>query len=90
MDAHLLHDAGLALGEGDVPTRLVLDELDLDLAALTAALLVVIVIVVGGGAGALALGATALDDTAVLEVVVLLVRRVWVLVDDLGRLNRTC
>lgn len=37
----LLHDAGLSLGEGDVTTRLVLDELDLDLSSLAAGLVLV-------------------------------------------------
>ena len=44
---YLLHDAGLALGEGDVATRLVADELDLNLAPLATTLLVVIIVVVG-------------------------------------------
>lgn len=44
---YLLHDAGLALGEGDVPARLVLDELDLNLPALAARLVVIVVVVVG-------------------------------------------
>lgn len=46
--AHLLHDTGLPLGEGNVATRLVRDELDLNLAALTAWLVIIIVVVVGG------------------------------------------
>ena len=44
---NLLHDTGLALGKSDVPTRFVADELNLNLAALTAALLVVVVVIVG-------------------------------------------
>lgn len=44
---YLLHDTGFALGEGDVPTRLVLDELDLNLPALAAGLVIVVVVVVG-------------------------------------------
>ncbi len=43
----LLHDAGLALGKGNVSARLVADELDLNLAALASALLVIVVVVVG-------------------------------------------
>lgn len=54
---YLLHDASLPLGEGDVPTRLVLDELDLNLSSLTATLLVIIVIIVGGGRGSRSFGA---------------------------------
>lgn len=57
-------------------TRLVLDELDFNLPSLAARLVVVIVIIVGGGAGALTLGASALDGIAVLEVVLVRCRRV--------------
>ena len=65
----LLHDAGLALGEGDVSTRLVLDELDLNLASLATRLVVVIVVVVSR-AGTRTLDASALEGAiAVLEVV---------------------
>lgn len=42
----LLHDTGLALGKGDVATRLVANELDLDLATFAIALLIIIVVVV--------------------------------------------
>jgi hypothetical protein len=65
----LLHDACLALGEGDVSTRLVLNELDLDLASLATGLVIVIVVVVGC-AGTRALDASALECAiAVLEVI---------------------
>ena len=47
---YLLHDTSLALGEGDVPTRLVLDELDLNLSSLAAGLVIIVVVVVGSGA----------------------------------------
>lgn len=47
---YLLHDASLALGEGDVSARLVLDELDLNLPALAAGLVVIVVVVVGSRA----------------------------------------
>ena len=80
---HLLHDSSLALGKGDVTTRLVLDELDFDLAALTAGFVVVVIIVVGSGAGALTLDAATLD-VAVLEVVVFVVLVGRILVNDLG------
>lgn len=53
----LLHDTSLALREGDVTTRLILNELDLDLATLTARLVIIIVLVVG--AHTVALGAPA-------------------------------
>ena len=46
---YLLHDTSLPLREGDVPTRLVLDELDLNLPALAPGLLVIVVVVIGGG-----------------------------------------
>ena len=47
---YLLHDTSLALGESNMATRLILDELDLNLPALAARLVVVIVVVVGSGA----------------------------------------
>jgi len=43
---YLFHDAGFALGKCNVTTRLVLDELDLDLSAFSSTLLVVIIIVI--------------------------------------------
>lgn len=79
---HLLHDAGLALGKGNVSTRLVLDELDLNLATLTAGLVVVVVVIVGGGGLALALDAAGLG-VAVVELLFVVVG--WVLVGDLSR-----
>lgn len=54
---NLLHDTSLSLGKGDVATRLVADELDLNLATLAIALLIIIVVVVGGR-GTLALHTT--------------------------------
>lgn len=47
---HLLHDTRLPLGEGDVATRLILDELDLDLSALATGLVVIVIIVIGAHA----------------------------------------
>ena len=44
----LLHDTGLALRESNVSTRLVLNELDVNLPALTARLFIIIVIIVAG------------------------------------------
>jgi hypothetical protein len=70
--SHLLHDTSFALREGDVPTRLVLNELDLDLAPLAARLVVVVVVVVGSGRGALSLDAAALG-CAILELFLLVV-----------------
>lgn len=46
VEAYLLHNSSLTLGKRDVATRLVADELDLNLATLTAALLVIVVVVV--------------------------------------------
>jgi len=42
----LLHDTGLPLGECDMATRLVSDELDLDLSSLTSGLIIIVVVVV--------------------------------------------
>jgi len=77
LSTYLLHDAGLALGKGDVPTRLVLDELDLNLPALAAGLVVIVVVVVGSRA--LALGAADVSDTN-LAIAVVVQRRRGVLV----------
>lgn len=66
---YLLHDTGLSLGEGDVATRLILDELDFDLAALTARLVVIIIVVLG--AHAVALGAAGVAVARLLQVIVL-------------------
>lgn len=66
---YLLHNTGLPLGKGDVTTRLVLNKLDLDLAALTAGLVVVVIVVLS--AHAAALGAAGVSAVAgLLEVVV--------------------
>ena len=46
LHAYLLHDAGFALGESNVATRLILDELYFDLSAFTARLVVIVVVVV--------------------------------------------
>ena len=59
---HLLHDTGLPLGESNVPTRLILNKLDLDLAALTTGLVIVIIFIIG--AHAVALGATGIGAVA--------------------------
>lgn len=79
---YLLHDARLPLGEGNVSTRLVLNELDLDLATLAAGLVVVVVVIVVGGGLALALD-TARLGIAVVELLFVVVGRV--LIDDLCR-----
>ena len=77
---YLFHDAGLALGKGDVPTRLVLDELDLNLSPLAAGLVVVVVVVVGSGARAL--DAAVLHAEGAIAVVVDRRRRVLVVLGD--------
>ena len=82
---NLLHDTGLPLGEGDVSTRLVLDELDLDLASLAARLVVIVIVVVGSGAGARSLGTAALDGAIAVLQVVVLVGGVGVVSDDFSR-----
>lgn len=84
---YLLHDASLPLGECDVAARFVANKLDLDLAALTAALLVIIVVVVHS-ASALALDATALDNIDAvangLTLVQISRRSLIVLIRDIG------
>ena len=81
---YLFHDSSLALGEGDVATRLVCDELDLNLAALAAGLVVVVVLVVGSGAWALcaAVGIADIELAVAGAVVVDRGRRVLVVVGD--------
>ena len=83
---YLLHDTRLALGEGDVATRLVLDELDLNLAALTARLVIIVVVVVGGGssAGALALDTAVLGGAIVVEVLMLILSGGGIVVAQFG------
>lgn len=84
---YLLHDTGLALGEGDVATRFITNKLDLDLATLTAALLIVIIIVVGD-TSARALDATGLVGGSVaiadMGIVQLVGRGLVVLIGDVG------
>lgn len=67
-------------------TRLVLDELDLNLAALTARLVIVVVVVVGGGssAGPLALDAAVLGGAIVVEVLVLILSGGGIVVAQFG------
>jgi hypothetical protein len=79
----LLHDSSFTLGEGDVPTRLVLDELDLDLATLATGLVIIVVVVVGG-AGSLALDAAVLylEAIAIANRVIVAWRRISVVFGD--------
>lgn len=63
--AHLLHDAGFTLGEGDVTTRLILNELDIDLPPLTARLVIIVVVVIRSGAYPRALHAASVGTVAI-------------------------
>lgn len=45
-----LHDTGLSLREGNVATRLIADELNLNLTSLASSLLILILVVVGAAA----------------------------------------
>lgn len=85
---YLLHDTSLALGKGNVATRLVADELDFDFAALAAALVIVIIIVIGRGrAGALDTAGFVVVDIAIahgMRVVQLGGRGLFVLIGDVG------
>ena len=88
---NLLHDTGLALREGDVATRLVSDELDLDLAALATWLVIVVVLVIGGR-WALTLDSTVLVGCSVsVAYGVRIVKYRWagllVLVGDVGHVD---
>jgi hypothetical protein len=83
----LLHDAGLALGEGDVATRLVLDELDFDLPSLATGLVLIVVVVVHVfvGPGALDAAAGIASGVAIAsDLIVLAGRGVLVVLGDLG------
>ena len=55
--AHLLHYTGFPLREGNVTTRLVLNELDVNLSSLAPRLVIVVVIVVGSSRNAWTLDA---------------------------------
>jgi hypothetical protein len=57
-DAYLLHNTGLALRESNMATRLILNELDLNLATLATRLVIIIILIVG--AHAVSLGAPAI------------------------------
>jgi hypothetical protein len=64
--SYLLHDTSLSLGEGDVATGLILDELDLDLSALTATLLIVIIVIFASHGSSAALVTTSTSGTKVI------------------------
>jgi hypothetical protein len=82
---YLLHDAGLPLAECDMSTRLVLDELDLNLSSFTAGLVIVVVVIVCGRRTR-TLGATAFTKStvAVADRVVVTRRVSWVVIGDFG------
>lgn len=80
---YLLHDTRLALGEGNVAARLVLDELDLNLPALAAGLVIVVVVVVGRRALAFGAPGRVADAEGAIAVVVQRRRRVLVVVGNL-------
>lgn len=90
---YLLHDASFALREGNVPSRLVADELNLNLTTLAATLLVIIIVIVGS-AGALALDSTRFGGACTcavadrLRVVELGRGRLVVLIRDVGHFAR--
>ena len=77
-ETNLLHDACLSFGKGDVTTRLILDEFDLNLPSLTSWLVVIIVVVVGGSTDARTFGASILDSSIAGDKVILSGRRVFV------------
>jgi hypothetical protein len=81
---YLLHDSGLAFAEGNVPARLVLDELDFNLPALAARLVIVVVVVVCRRARALGAAVRVADIEDAAAIVVQLRRRVLVVVGDFG------
>jgi hypothetical protein len=77
-ETHLFHDTCLSLGKGDVATRFILDEFNLNLPSLTSRLIVIIVIIVGSSAEARTFGASILDGTIAGDKVILSGRRVFV------------
>ena len=83
MTTYLLHDTRLALREGDVSTRLVLDELDFDLPALAARLVVVVVVVVRSRARPLGAAVRVADIESAVAIVVDRWRRVLIVLGDL-------
>ena len=79
----LLHDTRLALRECDVATRLVGDELDLNLSSLTSGLIIVIIVVVGG-CWPLAFDAATVGIAVSDGVVVEGGRRAFIVIGDVG------
>ena len=69
----LLHNTSLALGEGYVTARFILDKFDINLATLLATLLIIIIVVVG--IRALALSRSSRVDAETIVVIVVVRRR---------------
>lgn len=84
-ETNLLHDAGFPLRESDMPTRLVADELYLNLATLSAALIIIVIVVVIRSALALSLDTATLGGSAIaVRIVEVAGRGLVVLVSDVG------
>lgn len=75
---HLLHDTRLPLGEGDVATRLILNELDFNLSPLTTLLLIILLIITHATLRSAVVGST-VTTSGLLQ---LILGRRWVLLTD--------
>ena len=62
-ELYLFHDPGLTFREGNVSTRLILDELDVNLPPLPTRLVIIVVVIVAGCADARALDTATLGAT---------------------------
>ena len=78
----LLHNASLAFGEGDVPSRFVLDELDVNLPSFATGLVIIVVIIVSSSTHARPLDAARVSAVAIVGRVE--TRRMGVWVGDVG------
>ena len=85
---HLLHDTSLSLGECDMATRLISDELDLNLSALASWLIIIVVVVVCGSLTR-SLDATRFNCVAIADSVLIESRgrTLVVLVGDVGHFD---
>lgn len=61
---YLLHDTCFSLREGNVTTRLVLNEFDLDLSAFSSALLIIVIIIIARHGSSWSLGASSVNAIA--------------------------
>ena len=82
VEAHLLHDPSLTFRKGDVPSRFVLDEFDVNLPPLTARLVIVIIIIVCSSTHARPLNAASIGAVAIVGRVE--PRRMGVWIGDVG------